>query len=194
MNPNSDPRALSADDSEYCKRGSPLTADVLYVCQDNGTTGRIAVVDFHGFVRHFWEVPTRETLAYTKKMGKVTRVDWQALRDIYESLKSESVHLRIFIERPCTGITVKTSVLAGRAFEATLIALELAGLQPTRIVDSGEWQSKMLPIGVAPGDTKFASREIGCRLFPQHAQMIMRTKSVDADALLMAECARKERW
>lgn len=171
-----------------------LSQDILYVGQDNGSTGRIAVVDMLGLVRHFWEVPTRETLAYTKKMGKVTRIDWQKLRDMYEGLKTETTNLRIFVERPCSGITTKTSVLAARSFEATLIALELAGLSPTRIIDSGEWQSKMLPVGIAPGDTKFASREVGCRLFPKHQQMILRTKSTDADALLMAECARKERW
>jgi hypothetical protein len=173
---------------------NPVAADIIYVGQDNGSTGRIAAIDYNGLVKHFWEVPTNETLALTKKMGKVTRVDWQKLRDMYEALKLLSPFLRIFVERPCTGVNVKVTMLAMRSFEATLIALELAGLRPHRIIDSGEWQSKMLPIGVPPGETKFASREVGCRLFPNHAAMITRTKTTDADALLMAECARREKW
>jgi len=168
--------------------------DIYYVAQDNGTTGRLAVIANTGLVKYFLDVPTRTTLAHTKKMAKVERIDWQALRDWYEMLKTEIPNMRIFVERPCTGMNNKVTALAMRSFEATLISLELCGLTPTRVVDSGEWQSKILPVGVAPGDTKFASREVGCRLFPSHAAMITRTKATDADALLMAECARKERW
>lgn len=172
---------------------------MIYIAQDNGTTGRLAALSETGVVLQFLDVPTRDTLAFTKKKQRVTRIDWQILRNWYESLKTppldDSSNLRIFVERPMIFPGRFTaSVSAARAFEAALIALEAAGLQPTAIVDSKAWQRLMFPQGWEKGETKKLSRELGCRLFPQHQQAILRTKDTDADALLMAECARRERW
>lgn len=165
---------------------------MIYVAQDNGVTGRLAALSSEGSVLAFLEVPTTSELGWTKKEKHVTRIDWAILRNWYEELKGKG-ELRIFVERPMIfpGRFAAT-ISAVRSFEATLITLELCGMAPTRVVDSKEWQKKILPEGCK--DTKAASRDVGSRLFPAHASSITRTKTTDADALLMAEVARREKW
>ena len=171
---------------------------MIYVAQDNGTTGRLAALRDDGDVLRFVDVPAQSTLAYTKKKQHVTRLDWVSLRNWYQQLALEAGvtdNLRLFVERPMIFPgRFAASISAARAFEATLIAVEAAGLQPVRIVDSRDWQRVMFPEGWEKGETKKLSREIGARLFPVYAQAILRTKDTDADALLMAECARREKW
>jgi hypothetical protein len=57
-------------------------------------------------------------------------------------------------------------------------------------MDSGAWQKVLLPAGVkgAP-KLKKASKDVGLRMFPMHAEII--NEHGDADALLIAEWARR---
>ena len=52
------------------------------------------------------------------------------------------------------------------------------------------WQKKLLPQGCKGEDLKRASEDIGLRLFPSLRPVIKKHK--DADALLIAEWARRE--
>jgi len=171
---------------------------MIYIAQDNGSSGRLAAIDDTGIVRHFLDVPAQSALAYTKKKQHITRIDWVVLRNWYQTIAAQAGamdNLRVFVERPMIFPgRFQASISAARAFEATLISLEAAGLQPTRVVDSKEWQRVMFPSGWEKGETKKMSREIGCRLFPAFADVILAAKNTDADALLMAECARREKW
>ena len=81
------------------------------------------------------------------------------------------------------------SVSAIRALEATLIIVELLEI-PYIYVDSKEWQRELLPKGCKGDALKTASKDIGCRLFPQHKELIIKHK--DADGILMAEYCRRK--
>ncbi len=76
-----------------------------------------------------------------------------------------------------------------RSLESTLTVIEYLKL-PLSYIDSKEWQKLLLPQGIKGSDElKKASLDIGCRLFPQHSDLIKRHK--DADGLLMAEYCRR---
>ena len=81
------------------------------------------------------------------------------------------------------------SISAARAMESLLIALEAYRI-PYEWCDSRKWQKDILPSGLqgAP-ELKKASAVVGARLFPKFEALIKKHK--DADALLIAEYARK---
>jgi hypothetical protein len=80
------------------------------------------------------------------------------------------------------------TITALRAFESTLILLEFLKF-PHAFIDSKEWQKKLLPKGVKGTENlKKESMELGCKLFPQHQELIRKHK--DADGLLIAEYCR----
>jgi hypothetical protein len=83
----------------------------------------------------------------------------------------------------------QASIAAARSLEATLIVLESLHFG-YEYVDSGAWQKVLLPAGVkgAP-KLKKASKDVGLRMFPMHAEII--NEHGDADALLIAEWARR---
>ena len=77
------------------------------------------------------------------------------------------------------------SISAARAVEATEIVMDQAKLA-YQFIDSKEWQKAMLPSGLEGDQLKLASFQVGQRLFPG-----VNVKK-DADALLMAEYARRK--
>jgi hypothetical protein len=63
---------------------------------------------------------------------------------------------------------------------------------PYEYTDSKKWQTMLLPQGIKGSDElKKASFDIGCRMFPQHSDLIKRHK--DADGILIAEYCRRTR-
>ncbi len=153
---------------------------------DNGVSGTIGIIDDTGSI--FIETPTISQQNYTKKKANVTRINWQALYDILQPCVGTNCF--ILLERPMVNPTrfmATTSAL--RSLEATLTVIEYLKL-PHAYVDSKEWQKVLLPQGIKGSDEmKKASLDIGCRLFPQHSDLIKRHK--DADGLLMAEYCRR---
>ena len=162
-----------------------------YIGIDNGVTGSIAFIgDDKSWFR---PVPTHKEQSYIKKKGNITRIDWMALDVMLVHCVSSwgnPKYVRVFIERPMVNSTrFKASMSALRALEATLIAVERIGLS-YEYVDSKQWQKVMLPQGCkGTPELKAASMAIGTRLFPEHAEAILKQK--DADSLLMAEWARR---
>ncbi|MDA3809619.1 MAG: hypothetical protein PF518_04730 [Spirochaetaceae bacterium] len=76
-----------------------------------------------------------------------------------------------------------------RCLEATIIAFEMYDI-PYQYCDSKQWQKELLPAGIkGTPELKKASADIGCRLFPEHEELIQ--KHGDADGLLIAEWARR---
>jgi len=48
----------------------------------------------------------------------------------------------------------------------------------------------LLPQGIKGDELKVASKDIGCRLFPEHTELIVKHK--DADGILIAEYCRRK--
>jgi len=170
--------------------------EITYVGIDNGVSGSIGVARQGHAVMLF--MPTRSELSYTKNKRNITRIDWKRLRELFSANlplgtneHGEGV-VKVFLERPMVNPSrFQATSSALRAMEATLIVIEAFNL-PLQYVDSKQWQKVMLPGGLKGSDVlKEASKDIGCRMFPNLSGAI--TKHGDADGLLMAEWARRER-
>jgi len=163
----------------------------LVIAIDNGTSGSIGWVGTDiapGYVL----TPMFKEQSYTKAKQLISRIDHVALKKLLTGLIAETPpsDVLVVLERPCINpLRFKTSISAARALEATLCVIEDLGL-PHMYCDSRDWQSKLLPHGIKGSpELKKASMDIGCRLFPTQSELI--TKHKDADALLIAEWARR---
>jgi hypothetical protein len=152
---------------------------------DNGSSGSIGII--HGDVSLFCETPSKSEQSYTKKKANITRVDYSALYRLLTQFKDDCF---ILLERPMVNpqrFMASTSAL--RALEATLVVVENLKI-PHAYIDSKAWQKILLPSGIKGSDElKKASLDIGCRLFPQHSDLIKSHK--DADGILIAEYCRR---
>lgn len=172
----------------------------LYIGIDNGNTGTIGWIgeNTHGMV----ETPVKVEQSYTKKAQKMTRIDHVRLAELFREVQGgcDPSEVLVVMERPFTGSFTKgknggrggfvANVSAARAFEVTRCLVEQAHFA-YEIVDSKQWQKKLLPYGIKGSDNlKAASKDIGLRLFPDLEGVIKKHK--DADGILMAEYARRE--
>lgn len=167
-------------------------AHKIYIGIDNGTSGTIACVG--DCPAQIMETPIIKEQSYTKSKNVITRIDHLALKQWLIDIMGTGITANDMIaimERPCINPgRFKTSISAARSLEATLCVIEDLGI-PHLYVDSKQWQSKMLPKGIVGSDElKRASKDIGLRLFPDQNEVIQKHK--DADAILMAEWARRE--
>jgi len=150
---------------------------------DNGVTGSIGFLSADSGVASFIHTPVRSELSYTKTKKHISRIDFQALQEIFHC-QYELFCGSIFaaVERPMINPGRFTAtVSATRALEATLIALEQAKI-PYVYCDSKEWQRHLLPKGLEKEELKFASLSIGKRRFPS----VDFKGFKDADGLLIA--------
>jgi len=167
-------------------------AHKIYIVIDNGVTGTIAWMG-EGVAADMIETPDKSEQSYTKEKKNITRIDYpevvKRLTEITQFLDSPAEALAV-IERPMINpMRFQASVSAARSLEATLIAIESLGI-PRMYVDRRQWQKALLPHGCKGPELKHASADIGCRLFPDREKIIGKHK--DADALLIAEWARRE--
>ena len=153
---------------------------------DNGVSGTIGII--FPDKTEFYETPVRLEQSYTKKKQNISRI---IVKDLIYILDIEDFDLMVLIERPMiNGKRFKASMSAARALEATLNVLEMLEI-PYQYIDSKEWQRELLPSGIKGSELlKKASLDIGCRLFPQHKELIQKHK--DADGILMAEYCRRK--
>lgn len=168
-------------------------AHQVWVGLDNGTTGSIGCVG--NCITRCIETPIIKEQSYTKAKKIISRIDHVALKRWFVEILNEGYQpgdIVVAIERPMINpMRFQASISAARALESTLCIIEDLEI-PHFYVDSREWQTKMLPKGVrgAP-ELKKASMDIGLRLFPDCAEVIK--NHGDADNLLIAEWARRER-
>lgn len=166
-----------------------------YIGIDNGVTGTIAVVR-EGKCLAFLLTPVKKEQSYTKKKDIISRLDANYIKQYFEQLMiihdipaNECIAI---IERPMINPTrFKASISAARSLEATQIIFESLGI-PYMFIDSREWQKAELPKGYEGPELKKASMDIGCRLFPDKAELIKKHK--DADGLLIAHYAYKSNF
>jgi hypothetical protein len=161
---------------------------MIYCGIDNGSTGTIGIINEDKVF--FVLTPCKKVLDYQKKAKHITRIDYPALYDFLSLYPP--LGIKFFIERPIKNPGLFEASASGlRAFEATLICLEQLNYSYS-VVDSKQWQKKMLPEGIkGSAELKKASVDVGCRSFPQFAEVICKHK--DADGLLIAEWARREK-
>ena len=107
-----------------------------------------------------------------------------------KSYKEDCDRFVVAIERPMINSTRFDASLSARAsLEAMLIMFDFLVISYTYI-DSKAWQKQLLPINIKGSpEQKLASKEVGCRLFPEHKELI--TKHKDADGILIALYAKK---
>lgn len=166
--------------------GRSIHRGKTYIGIDNGVSGSIGIIPSSGANAIMIITPTFSVFNYTKQVKKITRIDTVNLRSFLAGKLSPFA----IIERPMVNPTrFQATQSALRALEATLITLERLDI-PYQFIDSRQWQKTMLPQGIkGSGVLKAASLDIGKRLFPQFAD---RYKG-DADGILIAEWARRER-
>lgn len=159
-----------------------------YIGIDNGVSGTIGIISPAEVL--FFETPVKSQQNYTKKQANISRIEWNELKTILSMFAPDNCF--VLLERPMVNparFNATTSAL--RSLESTLTVIEYLNL-PHAYLDSKEWQKELLPQGIKGTDElKKASLDIGCRLFPAHANLIKRHK--DADGLLIAEYCRRTR-
>ena len=157
---------------------------------DNGVTGTIGVITPTETI--LIQTPVKTQQDYTKAKKNITRVKFKDVVEFLGQLvvKYQDERFMVLIERPMKNPGRFTaSISAVRAMEALVNAVEFHNL-PLDHIDSKEWQKALLPQGVKGDDLKVASKDIGCRLFPQHTELICKHK--DADGILIAEYCRRK--
>lgn len=168
-------------------------AHLVYIGIDNGHTGTVGWVG-EGVHPTIVKAPVKNEQSYTKKSQNLVRVDHFKLVNLLKSIigDNDASDVMVIMERPMTNTKFGSAVVsAARAFEVTRCLVEQLRL-PHMFVDSRQWQKVMLPTGIKGSDKlKRASKDIGLRLFPDQTEVI--TDHGDADGLLMAEWARREK-
>lgn len=159
-----------------------------YVGIDNGVSGSCSFLK-DSAAATYYPTPIFRQLNYTKTKAYINRVDTKKLKAIFLAELGDSKECLVVLERCMVNPgRFKATISAVRAMEATLIVLEDLGL-PYVYMDSKEWQRELLPTGCVGDELKTASSEVGKRLFPHLKDAIKK----DADALLMAEHARRKK-
>ena len=172
------------------KTDTPTKDTKLYFGFDNGVTGTIGAI--WGNKTWFFEIPVKKEQNYTKKKGNITRVIysdlWHKLQNII--MECDFPPMMCLIERPMVNPSrFAATISAVRALETTLNVVEVLKI-PYQYEDSKKWQKELLPNGSVKEQLKVDSKTIGCRLFPQHSELIIKHK--DADGILMAEYCRRK--
>lgn len=163
----------------------------FYLGFDNGTSGSMAIIGQGlGLPTEIlaFKTPSVVQLNYTKTKSNITRVDGNRLRKILSETIPEGSEVRVIIERPFVQPKLfNISMLAARAFEATLIVLESLGYG-YEVIDSKEWQKDLLPKGVKGADLKTASLDVANRLYPGKNPV----GHPDGDGILIAHYCMKK--
>lgn len=131
-------------------------ADVIFGL-DNGATGTISCIvpyDESNCDIYFDKTFANLENDYQKDSQKIARIDWEKLKKWFEKIikKSKSIYYKkynkkeikisIVLERPMINVErFKQSKNAARAFESTLVVIEMLKLKNNYIIiDSKKWQ------------------------------------------------------
>ena len=135
---------------------------------------------------------------------KIARIDWISLKKWFEDVISNSevilnkkeLKICVLLERPMINAErFKQSKNAARAFEATLIVLEMLGLKDKYIViDSKKWQHFFFGNNTIQLDLKNASAELGIKFIKSLKNIKDKDEIIkiilahgDADGLMIAK-------
>lgn len=142
---------------------------------DNGATGTTACVCSDYNYIDFQETPIIESYDYTQDVQKMNRVDFNVLKKWFEkhinfvsALYKTPIKIIVILERPMVNPQrFKQSGYALRAFEATLIVLEMLNLNYV-IIDSKKWQHHFFGKDTTQVDLKKASKEKSFKILTEY--------------------------
>lgn len=156
-------------------------ADVIFGL-DNGATGTISCIIRYPDKKI--DVFFNKTFAkiendYQKDQQKIARIDWMPLHDWFKDIIAKATRkfkkaydvsspkIAIVMERPMINADrFKQSKNAARAFEATLIVIEMLGLKENYIIiDSKKWQHHFFGKNTALIDLKEASKNLRAYIY-----------------------------
>ena len=147
---------------------------------DNGTTGTIAIYVGKKLV-DFMLTPAFVQQSYTHEINNVSRID---VREMLTLLAKYNKNSFAVLERPMSDPTRYTaSMTALRAYEATIVTLELCGINYL-VIDSKRWQRHYLK-GSSGAGLKHDCAKLAIKLYPQYKELI--DHHGDADAIFIAK-------
>lgn len=178
---------------------------------DNGATGTISSIIIYPDKSNeifFEKTPSYTSLDYQQSIQYIARIDWKKLKNWFETILNlakenyykkykikEELKVLIVLERPMINADrFKQSKNAARAFEATLIVLEMLGFENNyMIIDSKKWQHYFFGKSTILMDLKEESKKMGIEFlksFKNYDNLIKIIESHgDADSLLISKYA-----
>ena len=181
-----------------------IDADIIFGL-DNGSSGTIACIIPKIQTIFFQKTPALQTLDYTKQIQYISRINHIQLKKWFEncifflqSVQKNDIKVIVILQRPMVNPQrFKQSKSALRAYEATLIVLQLLNLDYI-VIDSKQWQHYFFGKNTSQIDLKFESMKLGIEILQKYnlaqeqkinMQELMK-KHGDADSLLMCEFAK----
>ena len=154
-----------------------LNSDIIFGL-DNGATGTISCLipyDKNNIKIYFEKTFNHVDLDYQKDINYIARIDWEKLKDWFNKIikkartnyirkyNKEDIKISVILERPMINADrFKQSKNAARAFESTLMVLEMLELEKNYIIiDSKKWQHYFFGKNTVLIDLKEASKNKG---------------------------------
>ena len=154
-----------------------LNSDVIFGL-DNGATGTVSCLipyDKNDIKIYFEKTFSHVDLDYQKDINYIARIDWEKLKDWFNKIikkartnyirkyNKEDIKISVILERPMINADrFKQSKNAARAFESTLMVLEMLELEKNYIIiDSKKWQHYFFGKNTVLIDLKEASKNKG---------------------------------
>ena len=154
-----------------------LNSDIIFGL-DNGATGTISCLipyDKNNIKIYFEKTFSHVDLDYQKDINYIARIDWEKLKDWFNKIikkartnyirkyNKEDIKISVILERPMINADrFKQSKNAARAFESTLMVLEMLELEKNYIIiDSKKWQHYFFGKNTVLIDLKEASKNKG---------------------------------
>lgn len=138
---------------------------------DNGSSGTIACVIPVLNKIFFQKTPAKQYLDYTKEIQYISRINHIQLKEWFEkcifflkNVYKQDIKVIVILQRPMVNPQrFKQSKSALRAYEATLIVLQLIGLDYI-VIDSKQWQHYFFGKNTSQIDLKFESMKKGIEI------------------------------
>ena len=154
-----------------------LNSDIIFGL-DNGATGTISCLipyDKNNIKIYFEKTFSHVDLDYQKDINYIARIDWEKLKDWFNKIikkaktnyirkyNKKDIKISVILERPMINADrFKQSKNAARAFESTLMVLEMLELEKNYIIiDSKKWQHYFFGKNTVLIDLKEASKNKG---------------------------------
>lgn len=154
-----------------------LNSDIIFGL-DNGATGTVSCLipyNKNDIKIYFEKTFNHVDLDYQKDINYIARIDWTKLKDWFNNIikkakrnyikkyNKEDIKISVILERPMINADrFKQSKNAARAFESTLMVLEMLELEKNYIIiDSKKWQHYFFGKNTVLIDLKEASKNKG---------------------------------
>ena len=154
-----------------------LNYDIMFSLEnvETGTISCLIFYDKNNIKIYFKKTFSHVDLDYQKDINYIARIDWEKLKDWFNKIikkaktnyirkyNKEDIKISVILERPMINADrFKQSKNAARAFESTLMVLEMLELEKNYIIiDSKKWQHYFFGKNTVLIDLKEASKNKG---------------------------------